>query len=65
MRAASRISASAGPSPLFKKTVSNMQEVKARGGKVVLISDYDGVQAAGDGCMATLAIPRVHPLIAR
>src|SRR5436190_2086509 len=34
--------------PLFEKTVSNMQEVQARGGRVVLISDYDGVQAAGD-----------------
>jgi glucosamine--fructose-6-phosphate aminotransferase (isomerizing) len=50
--------------PLFDKTVSNMQEVQARGGKVVLISDYDGVQAAGAGCMATLVMPKVHPLIA-
>ena len=50
--------------PLFDKTVSNMQEVQARGGKVVLISDYDGVQAAGDGCMATITMPKVHPLIA-
>jgi len=50
--------------PLFDKTVSNMQEVQARGGKVVLISDYDGVQEAGDGCMATIVMPKVHPLIA-
>src|SRR3546814_5764658 len=50
--------------PLFEKTVSNMQEVQARGGKVVLISDYDGVQAAGEGCMATITMPKVHPLIA-
>jgi glucosamine--fructose-6-phosphate aminotransferase (isomerizing) len=50
--------------PLFEKTVSNMQEVQARGGKVVLISDYDGIQAAGDGCMATITMPKVHPLIA-
>ena len=50
--------------PLFDKTVSNMQEVMARGGKVVLISDYDGIQAAGDGCMATITMPKVHPLIA-
>jgi len=50
--------------PLFEKTVSNMQEVQARGGKVVLISDYDGVQAASDGCMATITMPKVHPLIA-
>ncbi len=50
--------------PLFDKTVSNMQEVQARGGKVVLISDYDGIQAAGDGAIATITMPKVHPLIA-
>ena len=50
--------------PLFEKTVSNMQEVQARGGKVVLISDYDGVAAAGDDCAATITMPKVHPLIA-
>jgi glucosamine--fructose-6-phosphate aminotransferase (isomerizing) len=50
--------------PLFEKTVSNMQEVQARGGKVVLISDYDGIAAAGEGCMATITMPKVHPLIA-
>jgi glucosamine--fructose-6-phosphate aminotransferase (isomerizing) len=50
--------------PLFDKTVSNMQEVQARGGKVVLISDYDGIQAAGDDCIATITMPKVHPLIA-
>jgi glucosamine--fructose-6-phosphate aminotransferase (isomerizing) len=50
--------------PLFEKTVSNMQEVQARGGKVILISDYDGIQAAGEGCVATITMPKVHPLIA-
>ncbi len=50
--------------PLFDKTVSNMQEVQARGGQVVLISDADGVAQAGEGCIATIAMPRVHPLIA-
>jgi glucosamine--fructose-6-phosphate aminotransferase (isomerizing) len=50
--------------PLFEKTVSNMQEVKARGGQVVLISDYDGIAEAGDGCIATITMPKVHPLIA-
>jgi len=50
--------------PLFDKTVSNMQEVQARGGKVVLISDYDGIVAAGEGCIATITMPKVHPLIA-
>ncbi len=50
--------------PLFDKTISNMQEVRARGGKVVLISDYDGIETAGEGCMATITMPKVHPLIA-
>ena len=50
--------------PLFEKTVSNMEEVRARGGKVVLISDAEGLEAAGDGCLATIEMPRVHPLIA-
>ena len=50
--------------PLFEKTVSNMAEVQARGGKVVLISDADGIAIAGEGCMATIEMPQVHPLIA-
>ena len=50
--------------PLFEKTVSNMQEVRARGGKIVLISDAAGLAEAGEGCIATIEMPRVHPLIA-
>src|SRR3954453_4515404 len=51
--------------PLFEKTVSNMQEVQARGGKVVLISDAEGLAAAADDrLLATIEMPRVHPLIA-
>ncbi|MEJ7776311.1 MAG: glutamine--fructose-6-phosphate transaminase (isomerizing) [Sphingomicrobium sp.] len=50
--------------PLFEKTVSNMQEVRARGGKIVLVSDAKGIAEAGEGCMATIEMPEVHPLIA-
>jgi glucosamine--fructose-6-phosphate aminotransferase (isomerizing) len=50
--------------PLFEKTVSNMQEVRARGGKVVLISDAEGLAEAGEGCLATIEMPKAHPLIA-
>ncbi|MEM9501352.1 MAG: glutamine--fructose-6-phosphate transaminase (isomerizing) [Pseudomonadota bacterium] len=50
--------------PLFEKTVSNMEEVRARGGKVVLISDTKGLDEAGEGCLATIEMPVVHPLIA-
>ncbi|MEJ6009259.1 glutamine--fructose-6-phosphate transaminase (isomerizing) [Novosphingobium aquae] len=49
--------------PLFEKTVSNMQEVRARGGKIVLISDREGLAEAGEGCLATIEMPKVHPLI--
>ena len=50
--------------PLFEKTVSNMEEVRARGGQVVLISDAKGLVEAGEGCIATIEMPVVHPLIA-
>jgi glutamine---fructose-6-phosphate transaminase (isomerizing) len=33
---------------LFEKTLSSMEQVKARGGKVILISDEAGIRAAGD-----------------
>jgi glutamine---fructose-6-phosphate transaminase (isomerizing) len=49
--------------PLFEKTVSNMQEVRARGGEIVLISDSKGIAEAGEGCLATIEMPEVHPLI--
>jgi glucosamine--fructose-6-phosphate aminotransferase (isomerizing) len=49
---------------LFAKTVSNMQEVIARGGKVVLISDAAGIAEAGAGPWQSLTLPEVPPLIA-
>ncbi|NNC47009.1 MAG: glutamine--fructose-6-phosphate transaminase (isomerizing) [Sphingomonas sp.] len=49
--------------PYFEKTVSNMQEVRARGGKIILISDAKGLEEAGDGCVATIEMPEAHPLI--
>ena len=50
--------------PLFEKTVSNMQEVRARGGQIILISDAEGIAQAGEGTLATIEMPSVHPLIA-
>ena len=50
--------------PLFDKTVSNMQEAQARGAQVVLISDAAGIAQAGENTIATIEMPRVHPLIA-
>jgi glucosamine--fructose-6-phosphate aminotransferase (isomerizing) len=47
---------------LFDKTVSNMQEVMARGGQVLLITDRDGARVAGQGVWETLVLPSVAPL---
>ncbi|WP_290691203.1 MULTISPECIES: glutamine--fructose-6-phosphate transaminase (isomerizing) [unclassified Haematobacter] len=44
---------------LFDKTVSNMQEVMARKGKVLLISDHQGIHEAGPGVAATIHMPEV------
>ncbi|KAF0171600.1 MAG: glucosamine--fructose-6-phosphate aminotransferase (isomerizing) [Rhodobacteraceae bacterium] len=44
---------------LFEKTVSNMQEVMARHGKVLLISDAQGIAEAGADCWRTLTMPPV------
>lgn len=48
---------------LFDKTVSNMQEVMARGGRVVLVSDARAANEAGDGVWETLALPEAPELI--
>lgn len=50
--------------PLFEKTISNMQEVIARGGQVILISDKEGLAHHGDGLLATLEMPPVEGFIA-
>ena len=49
---------------LFEKTVSNMQEVMARHGKILLISDARGVAEAGRGTWKTLIMPEVAPIFA-
>ena len=49
---------------LFDKTVSNMQEVMARHGKVLLVSDAQGVAEAGAGCWKTLTLPDIAPTFA-
>ncbi|MBV1865434.1 MAG: glutamine--fructose-6-phosphate transaminase (isomerizing) [Rhodobacteraceae bacterium] len=49
---------------LFDKTISNMQEVMARGGKVLLITDAEGAKAASEGVWHTITMPTVHPMLA-
>ena len=46
---------------VFDKTVSNMQEVMARKGKVILVSDDDGIAEAEDGVWSTIRMPHIHP----
>ncbi len=49
---------------LFDKTVSNMQEVMARGGKVLLITDTRGAVEAGEGTWSRLVMPEVPAVLA-
>ena len=49
---------------LFDKTVSNMQEVMARGGKVLLVSDKKGLEVAREGVWQTVQMPEVPDLFA-
>jgi glucosamine--fructose-6-phosphate aminotransferase (isomerizing) len=52
---------------VFEKTVSNMQEVAARGGKIILITDPKGAAHATVDSLATLILPEmpatVTPLV--
>ncbi|MGB0669964.1 MAG: glutamine--fructose-6-phosphate transaminase (isomerizing) [Rhodospirillales bacterium] len=49
---------------LFDKTASNMQEVMARGGRVIFFSDADGEAKLGGYTAATIALPAVDPFVA-
>ena len=49
---------------LFEKSVSNMQEVMARSGKVLLLSCQKGLNAASDGTWSTIAMPHTSELVA-
>ena len=49
---------------LFDKSVSNMQEVMARQGKVLLISDKNGIAEANDGLWDSVSMPVVPSILA-
>ena len=49
---------------LFDKTASNLQEVVARGGKVVLLSDRRGVEELSAYCWRTVTLPDCDPFVA-
>lgn len=49
---------------IFEKTVSNMQEVAARGGRIILVGDAKGAAEAGLDTMATVTMPDLDPVVA-
>ena len=49
---------------LFEKTASNMEEVIARGGRVIFLSDAKGIAALGQLARASIELPAVHPFVA-
>ena len=49
---------------LFDKSLSNLQEVAARRGEVILISDESGLRAAGEAPAHRIALPDCDPFIA-
>ncbi len=49
---------------LFDKTASNLQEISARGGNIILLSTEEGLRAVGDGADHGLAVPDCDPFTA-
>jgi glucosamine--fructose-6-phosphate aminotransferase (isomerizing) len=49
---------------MFEKTASNMQEVAARGGRVILITDAKGKAQAGKSAAQVIEVPATDPLVA-
>jgi glucosamine--fructose-6-phosphate aminotransferase (isomerizing) len=49
---------------VFEKTVSNMQEVAARGGRLILITDAKGAEAAAGEHLVTLTLPTMPSTVA-
>jgi glucosamine--fructose-6-phosphate aminotransferase (isomerizing) len=49
---------------LMEKTLSNMQEVAARGGQIILVTDEEGAARIGQGVAETIVIPKVSSFVA-
>jgi glutamine---fructose-6-phosphate transaminase (isomerizing) len=54
----------APPDAVFDKTLSNVEEVIARGGKVVMISDAAGVARLDGRCAFGITVPHCAPFVA-
>lgn len=48
---------------LFDKTMSNVEEAKARGGRIILITDETGAAGAGPVADRTVVLPNVDALV--
>jgi glucosamine--fructose-6-phosphate aminotransferase (isomerizing) len=48
---------------LYEKTISNMEEVAARGGKIVLLTDDHGAEENGHRTFHTIRVPKAHSFI--
>jgi glucosamine--fructose-6-phosphate aminotransferase (isomerizing) len=49
---------------IFDKTASNFEQVKARGGKLVLMTDPAGAARLGNQAAATITLPPIDPVVA-
>ncbi len=49
---------------LFDKTISNMQEVAARGGQIILVTDATGADAHAADAFETITVPETDPFVA-
>ncbi len=49
---------------LFEKTISNVQEIAARKGRVTLFSDALGIEESGDVARHTIEAPKADPFVA-
>ena len=48
---------------LYEKTISNMEEVAARGGKIVLFTDDQGLEANGHKTFQRIRVPKANAFI--
>jgi len=48
---------------LFDKSLSNIEQVVARGGRVILISDAEGIKRAGKNAVHSICMPQLDPFV--
>src|SRR5215813_10541372 len=49
---------------VVRQTSSNVQEVCARGGKSILLTDADGLKKLGSKVWASIELPKIEPFVA-